>query len=128
MKVGITATQTGADEKQLQDLRKTLRLWGATELHHGDCIGGDEQAHQIARQMGLRIIIHPPKDPKKRAFCEGDEIKEEKHYLARNRDIVDETDCLIGMPKGPEVLRSGTWSTIRYARKKNKKTLITFPE
>jgi hypothetical protein len=34
---------------------------------------------------------------------------------------VDETEFLIGAPKeDEEVLRSGTWSTIRYSKKSNK--------
>lgn len=127
VKVGITATQLGANESQLAQLRKVLQLFGATELHHGDCIGGDEQAHKIAKQLGLRVVIHPPKNPNKRAFCDGDEILGEEDYLKRNRNIVDQTDCLIAMPKGPEVLRSGTWSTVRYSRKKGKKRVIIYP-
>lgn len=120
MKVGVTATQEGATDQQLREFRLLLIQLGATELHHGDCVGGDAQAHAIARDLGLKVVIHPPKNPKLRAFCEGDEVRREKDYIPRNHDIVDETDILIGMPKGPEVLRSGTWSTIRYAIKKDK--------
>lgn len=98
-------------------------------MHHGDCIVGDWLAHRIGRELGLRMIGHPPDNPKKRAFCDFDEIRPEKPYLERNRDIVDETDVLIGMPDGPERLRSGTWSTIRYGRKTrgNDKVRVIFP-
>ena len=48
-----------------------------------------------------------------------------KDYLDRNHDIVDQTDLLIATPKeNTEVLRSGTWATIRYAKKINKPTWI----
>jgi len=42
---------------------------------------------------------------------------------------VDETEWLWAIPgEFKEVLRSGTWSTIRYARKKGKKVLIIWPD
>lgn len=85
------------------------------ELHHGDCIGADNFAHSAARLLGMRVVIHPPKKPDARAWNKGDEMREEKDYLERNKDIVNETDLLIGLPDGPEQLRSGTWSTLRHA-------------
>ena len=55
-------------------------------------------------------------------------ILQEKEYLVRNHNIVDSTDMLIGCPKEmQEQLRSGTLATIRYAKKKNKKIIIIFP-
>ena len=63
-----------------------------------------------------------------RAFCKGDETRKQKDYLDRNHDIVDETELLIACPKEPEeITRSGTWATIRYARKKKKKLRIILP-
>jgi hypothetical protein len=62
-------------------------------------------------------VIHPPDKKERRAFKEGDEIRKEKTYLQRNKDIVDETTLLVATPKGDEVRRSGTWMTIRYFRK-----------
>jgi len=43
----------------------------------------------------------------------------EKTYLERNLDIVKNSSLLIACPinKNKEELRSGTWSTIRKARK-----------
>lgn len=42
-----------------------------------------------------------------------------KPYLERNKDIANEgIDGLIAAPSGwVEELRSGTWATVRYARK-----------
>lgn len=51
----------------------------------------------------------------------------EKPYLKRNIDIVDNTDILIGCPSGEEIVRSGTWHTIRYAKKQNKKIMMIRP-
>jgi hypothetical protein len=48
-----------------------------------------------------------------------------KDNLTRNRDIVDTASMLIAAPEGnAERLRSGTWATVRYARKAKKKVII----
>lgn len=96
------------------------------ELHHGDCIGADAMVHDIALKQfpHWRIRLHPPEDPKSRAFChlrEGkDDTYAERPYLLRNGDIVQAADILIAMPRRihEEELRSGTWATVRRARKK----------
>jgi len=121
MKIGFTGTQEGMSEKQMATVWWLLGR-GPGEIHHGDCIGADAQIHEMAKGLGLKIIVHPPSDPKKRAFCQGyDEIREEKGYLDRNHDIVNETELLLAVPRTPyEITRSGTWATIRYGRDKPK--------
>jgi hypothetical protein len=116
-------------EKQYEVLDWVLKR-GPGEVHHGDCIGADAQLHTLAKAAGLKIIIHPPIDPKKRAFCqEYDEIREEKPYLDRNKDIVNESEFLIATPRTMhEVLRSGTWATVRYARSTNIDIAIIEPD
>lgn len=107
-----------------------MREQSSALLHHGDCIGADAQAHSIAREYNRPVTIHPPDDDSKRAFCEGaSSIREPKPYLARNKDIVTETEWLIATPKGySEELRSGTWATIREARRQKKPITIIWPD
>ena len=99
-------------------------------FHHGDCIGADELAHEFASDIGYNVIIHPPEDKSKRAFCSHDyndiKILRPKAYLVRNIDIVNASNLLLAFPKDPnkEELRSGTWATIRYARSINKPVII----
>lgn len=131
MKAGFTGTQDGMNAYQKIGIHKillALKKNGYGQFHHGDCVGADAQAHEIANDMNYTIVIHPPINPKKRAYCKNAyEVKPEKEYLDRNHDIVDETDLLIATPKGEEELRSGTWSTIRYAKKQNKNIVIIYP-
>ncbi len=127
MKVGITGTRGGATPQQLTELRRALTVMGATEIHHGDCIGADNQAHSVAQYLGLRIVIHPPSVDTKRAWNHGDESREPKPYLVRNYAIVDETECLIALPAGMEQLRSGTWATVRYAKRQGRPVLVLTP-
>lgn len=107
----------------------------ADEYHHGDCRGADEEFHKwiTAHDMRpIKIVIHLPDNSYKRAFCGSFgnlEWRPQKPYLDRNLDIVTETDLLIATPKEyTEVLRSGTWSTIRYARKQMKPIYIVYPD
>ena len=123
--VGFTGTRS-LDEvpfHRLQALREALadlKDRGFTQFHHGDCIGADEMAHKVARDLGY-IIIHPPSLYRYRAWCQGDVTWEEKPYLDRNADIVSEVELMLAVPKDPEQeeRRSGTWAAVRYARKVN---------
>jgi hypothetical protein len=126
MKIGFTGTQHGISIRQKEILRQELSL--ATEFHHGDCIGADEEAHEIARELELYIVVHPPKNYAKRAWCTGDVTLPERDYLERNHLIVDHTDKLIGCSRfNREELRSGTWSTIRYAKRIGKPYVVILP-
>ncbi len=97
--------------------------------HHGDCIGADVDFHRIVKQHGMQVIGHPPLNNGLRAFCEFDDCRDPKPYLERDRDIVDESDWMIFTPGTfREILRSGTWATVRYARKRNKPGWIVWPD
>lgn len=130
MKVGFTGTRRGMTEAQKNALWWFLlhhpRL--DREFHHGDCIGADAQAHLVARSLGFRIVVHPPASDTLRAWCEGDEVLDPAPYLRRNRAIVDACDVLIACPGGPEVRRSGTWATIRYAQSRGAPLVLIRPD
>ncbi len=128
--LGVTGTQDGMTRSQVRRIeswRDTL-IAHFEYLHHGDCIGADEQMADLFRDY-LLIISHPPINDSKRAFTEADQTRSPKGYLVRNRDIVNESFTLIAMPKGYyEVQRSGTWATIRYARQTHKRRVIVWPD
>lgn len=128
MKTGFTGTQEGMTIYQSRALWIFLRNADPDEFHHGDCIGADETAHYIAKSLGIYVVGHPPANPKKRAFTDCDEWREPKPYLERNHDIVDESDEIVACPKSrDEELRSGTWSTVRYAIRKGKLEGLIYP-
>lgn len=127
MKIGFTGTQIGMSLNQKEQFVLKLYELNPSEFHHGDCIGADAEAHDIVREFfpEIKIIGHPPNISTKRAFKECNEYRSLLPYLERNHNIVDDTDFLIGAPKeDTEVLRSGTWATIRYSKKLNKSQLI----
>ena len=130
MILGFTGTQQGCTAVQLTALRRllTATLHHNDIFRHGDCVGADEHAHHAARLTGAIIHIHPPTNATKRAHCDGDVIWLPRLYLDRNHDIVNRSDRLIACPKGPEEQRSGTWSTVRYARRHGRSVTIVWPD
>ena len=127
MIVGFTGTQVGMTPEQMAAVREALANPNTKEFHHGDCIGADEEAHNIAVEFHIPIFVHPPVNPNKQAFCREGFHFEPRPYLIRNHDIVDACNLLIATPRGPEELRSGTWATIRYASKIGRQLLIIEP-
>lgn len=131
MNYGFTGTQQGMTPAQKECITRLFSLLPTMRsVHHGDCIGADADIHEIARAQKLWIVVHPPDNDSKRAFVTGyNEIREAKPYLARNDDIVSETEVLIAAPKGyGEEHRSGTWATVRRARKQGKRIVIVWPD
>lgn len=129
--IGVTGTRTGMNERQFEFIAAFLANIVTEEryFHHGDCIGVDVEVAQMAKNAGFIVIGHPPTNPTLRGYFENHETLPTKDYLARNRDIVDASELLLVVPKEMEpVLRSGTWSTQRYAAHNKKSTIIVWPE
>src|ERR1700704_5489165 len=134
MNIGFTGTQSGLVTFQIEQVREILKLKQCSEFIHGDCIGADDMANSIALELGIKqFTIHPPDNPKKRAFCFDSEHRTahlRQHtpfiliqgianvrwypiepYLERNKRIVDNCSFLIACPKEHKhSVRSGTWS------------------
>lgn len=134
MDVGFTGTQKGMTPQQKKQLEEIIFVLKPSKVRYGDCIGADEEFHDIVDRyrtewkQNVNIIIHPPFDSKKRAFKKGDVLHEPKAYLDRNQDIASECQVLIATPKeNYEVVRSGTWATIRRAREALKRVIIIWP-
>lgn len=133
MKIGFTGTQENICNDMQYDLliAVLLELDELAEAHHGDCCGADQSFHWVVEhtQPQAEIHIHPPANDNKRAFCDGHVYYDVKDYLDRNRDIVDACDVLIACPRTmSEELRSGTWATVRYARKVGKPVAILWKD
>ena len=127
---GMTPDQYIGVIKVIQGLRTETKRDHECFLasaHHGDCVGADEQFHQICALFHIPVVLHPPDIREFRAFCRALRSRETKPYLDRNRDIVDDGHILIAAPKGKEDQRSGTWATIRYARSRGRKIFLVKP-
>jgi hypothetical protein len=132
MKLGFTGSEGGMSTAQLHTLKQFVfdEIDDIDEFHHGCCVGADTQAllliHGVFDSFMDRDSIatvlhyHPPAD-----MSRASDLREfpgtwhrPRPYLDRNHDIVDACDVLIAAPKtDEEQVRSGTWATVRYARK-----------
>jgi hypothetical protein len=137
-KIGFTGTRFGLSARQVKDIIGVF-LWAVEvcEIHHGMCVGADVGFHEIIRKIDpnriIKIIGHPTSERyvKKDLLAHDldcDEVREARPPIERNRIIVDQTDFMIAAPfTQAEIVRSGTWSTIRYARQREKEVYIFTP-
>lgn len=129
MKIGFSGTRHGMTQKQRYTLERLLDDIVVEEFHHGDCIGADAQAHDVAEHAGFPIVIHPPTIDRMRAFKRsGAIVLRPKSYALRNLDIVKSTDLLIAAPRlDHRTYRSGTWMTVGFAMDKLKQLIVIWP-
>jgi hypothetical protein len=140
--IGITGSRTmptPAQKYVMSTLVNALCLPGS-ELHHGCCIGTDETAHFIAARIPrVRICGHPGYGRNQSSpyrMNSGREIFAVMHaalpYAQRNRAIVEACITLLAFPLYPEddsrSLHSGTWQTVRIARRLRKPVIRIPPD
>ena len=128
MRVGFTGSQSGMTPAQKDWLRGFLDA--GDDGGHGDCVGSDADFHEIAAFLGMRLYIFPTWDGPRRAHCVAPAamIAAPKDPLKRNADIVRWSQCMIATPSGPEVLRSGTWATVRRSLAVGRDIFIIMPD
>ena len=125
--VGFSGTRHGMTDEQRATLRNLLR--GVGFLHHGDCLGADAQAHEIALDLDMGIIIHPPVTDQLRAFCRGAiQTRQPFPYLQRDRHIVMRTARLLAAPQTVKHRRGGTWYTVAYAQRQRRPVVVIAPD
>lgn len=129
MKIAFSGTQRGMTQAQYRVLRLLLDAEQRDEFHHGDCVKSDADAATMAASIGHRTIAHPPLDSKKRAHHKSDVVLEPLDYMVRNAALALVSDILFATPgQAEEVIRSGTWMTIRTMRRLKKPVIIIFPD
>lgn len=134
--IGFTGTREQLSQPQIAALFYLMKDLFPFELHHGDCVGADAESNAIFNSLRLgtdeRVVMHPAIIPDNlRAFCKPepqDEVRDPKAPLARNQDIVDESERIIACSRYEyEERQSGTWSTIRKALRARKRVDVVFP-
>ena len=120
MKVTFTGTRKGMTPFQRELVRRLLEQLKPEYAFHGDCIGADAEFHDEVRRLcqNCHIIGFPCHFDSQRAFKDCDSLELPAPPLERNGRMVEEATVVIACPgEDHEVLRSGTWATIRRARK-----------
>lgn len=132
MKLGFTGTRRGMTDDQLD----TLWSWVSfvkqeiDEIHFGLCRGADAQFYHMLLAAIPEVIVigHPCNLTDQQLVLPCDELRPVKDPLDRNHDIVDESTFLIGAPGTyTNVLRSGTYSCLRYAAKQEAEFFMILP-
>ena len=127
--LGFTGTRFGMKPPQHAAVRDVIVSLGEVTGHHGDCVGADAEFHALLRELGHRVIGHPPVDDEHRAWCQFDDQVEPLTHMKRNRAIVAIAHIMIGAPfEMTAQERGGTWLTIKMARKAGKPLVIVFPD
>lgn len=139
MKIGFTGTRKGMTPEQKKAVETIFLDYCGIELHHGACIGADEDAVVILKTLDYSAdsaIAHPGVSAKggDNAFLSHRAVElsvrsvQPKTHFARNRDIVNETELLIACPPCEPLPESGGTSyTVGYAKKVKKPVLIVWP-
>jgi hypothetical protein len=146
MRVGFTGTRERITPAQRDSFERHFISFGATHFHHGACVGADaavavwvatarmpqpESSGIWPLAVWCKLHAHPSNTPgmtDRVAFELADFRESPMPPLDRNRDIVNATETLIACPKGEEEIRSGTWYTVRYARRLKRKVVVCWPD
>lgn len=131
--VGFTGTRRGLTKAVDYALRDVFSdLQGV--MAHGCCAGADRQAHAIWRAAQRRIepFRHPGDLSQyqwaRNVWWRGEILFNVIPHLQRNKVIVDRCGVLVAAPgEAQGQLRSGTWSTIRYARRVGRPVIMVLP-
>lgn len=126
MILAFSGTQRGMTPRQLRIAEELLAAFAPTKVRHGGCTGGDEEFHELCLKLAVPLVVvwpsnisskwgHISSTPKTAV-----EMMLPKPPLLRNLDIVAGADHLIACPAdAEEVLRSGTWATVRLSTRYN---------
>jgi len=123
MEVGFTGTRRGMTAAQKIVTFDLLRQIDDTfqetiVVHHGCCIGSDEEFAEKCDSMGFDVIGHPPTVTSfmSRRATDLSILRAPAPYAIRNQAIVDASGVMIATPREsqPQPV-GGTWMTIRMA-------------
>lgn len=134
----FTGTRSGMKPEQKNSVKNWLKQLRPHLVIHGDCIGADAEFHDIVRELFTADECKIAAYPVLGTLCaskheDADEVIVCKKHIERNRKMVDRgyqgSGVLIAVsPTTFELQRSGTWSTIRYARNMGMDMFISYPE
>lgn len=116
---GTTGSERGLHGRQADWLAAFIaeRISPEDELIDGDCIGVDDQVNRAFRMAGCLTRGYPGMNRAKRAFGDHEIWHEPRNNIARDEDIAWDAGFMLCFPWGlEELLRDGTWTTIRRAR------------
>lgn len=138
MILAFTGARTGLTDTQRLSLRVVLAdpAFRHGTLHNGVAVGADEACLLEADALGSPALHMWPASHARwrfalavqfdwRGLCT---VHGVRPPLVRNRLMAEAAQVLVACPDGPERQRSGTWSTVRHARKLGRTVVIVWPD
>jgi hypothetical protein len=136
---GMTGSQKDPNPVQLETILNIMVFEEGLEAvdgfwwHFGDCIGSDAAAFDAVNEMfpvNIVTVAWPGTDPKRRANKPASEIHRPAAFDRRNERIAYcSHQGLFALPSThSEIMRSGTWQTVRFAWKLGRKIWVIDPD
>ena len=131
MKVAIVGSRRYENKRKIKEfIFKLKNEYGTATIivSGGAKQGADKYAKKYALELGLQYEEYPPFHEVHNLFCTMPESRYSKPYsvknfFARNKIIAGTSDIVVGfIPEGH--VSNGTNSTLKYAEKFGKKTII----
>ena len=129
----FTGTRQGLTPEQHDRLQDVIDVLQPVLVHNGACEGADRAMHRLCRGRAILSEYHPS-NSEQMAWAKSirhaqEAIRALRGPLLRNGVMVRlGVRGLIATPgEEHEILRSGTWATIRVARKHNRPIWIISP-
>ena len=130
MNIGIVGSRKWTDKIKIKDfIFKLKNKHDDITIVSGGCRdGADKYAKKYALEFELQYEEYPPFHHSYNLHCVLPEqcygkSYNVKHYFVRNKQIAENSDIVIGFITSGHV-SNGTESTLKYAKKFGKKTLI----
>jgi hypothetical protein len=129
MKLAVTGTRDGMTHAQCNTVTQLLDLIKGQQLHHGDCVGVNQEVAVLAQTHGYELVCHPPVKEELRAWVPSNQMREPLSYFARNRNLVQECDLLLVVPyQNEHQTQGGTWYIHDYAIKQGRDLIVIWPD
>lgn len=130
---GFTGTRKGMTHAQHTWIERWMRDGHPGVARHGGAYGADTQFHAIWKDTARnpsKVFVYPADDKRRKLFLNQPRVFVEQVMdpLVRNEIIVDKDAFILAAPHTQhEIIRSGTWHTIRCAIRNEKPVLIAWP-
>jgi hypothetical protein len=97
---------------------------------HGGAEGADRQFHRLLKELNIPSECYPSNEEQWRWSVQNCVVCHAMQApLTRNRVIVEVSNLMFATPRTfIEKQRSGTWATIRYAKKTNNPLTVIWPD
>lgn len=126
VKIGFSGSRQGMSATQ-KDILFNLLKDKAGEFHHGNCIGADSEAHDMATVLNYKVCIHDPLNQGSNwAGKRGALHYPPMPYKVRNKNIVEKTAVLFACPLAFDG-KGGTWNAIEWAKRLKRQFYIILP-